>query len=151
MLSDLLVNLYRFWHGKLHLKGSGLLLRVCAQTFRGFDHYKLKVPNLGTITVNLKDASGIWWLNYSLGEIGPEEGMVSAIRKLSPAHSVIWDIGANAGFFAAALVQSLKDYAEIRLFEPNPSFNSTLREFGSLAKNVFSHNVSLSDQPGTAI
>ncbi|HWY41394.1 MAG TPA: FkbM family methyltransferase [Chthoniobacterales bacterium] len=151
LIPDLVVNLYRLWHGKLGLKGSGLLLRACAKRLPGFEDYNLRVPNLGLIRVNYRDSSGISWLNYSLGEGGLEEGMISAVGRFAPKRAIIWDVGANAGFFAAALIKRLDDYQEIRLFEPNPAFNSILRELSSLLPNVHSHNIALSDKPGSAL
>jgi len=148
MLPHFVIALYRFWHGKLHLKGSGFLLRLCAQVFPGFERYRLNIPDLGRVTVNLKDSSGILWLNYSLGEIGQENGMISSILNLAPNNAVIWDIGANAGFFATALIQRLKGYREIRLFEPNPQLIPGLQELTTLLPNAHSHNLALSDKPG---
>ena len=151
MLPQLLVSFYRFWHGKLHLKGAGLFLKIAARFLPGFDTYELAVPTIGALTINLKDSSGIAWLNYSLGETGLEVGMISAIAKLATKTSVIWDIGANAGFFIAALIDQLKDYAEIRLFEPNPRLTSILHQLAGLLPNVHSHNLAFSDQAGIAV
>ena len=149
MLTDLLVAFYRFWHGKLQLKGAGVLLRASAQVLPALGHYQLSVPNLGVLTINLKDSSGIGWLNYSLGEGGNEVGMISAIIKLAPPNPVIWDVGANAGYFIAAVIDELKRYREIRLFEPNPKLDSILREFAGLLPNIHTHNLALSDKVET--
>src|SRR5437667_4626730 len=148
MLSYLLVSFYRFWHGKLHLKGAGVLLRVFARILPEFEHYCLNVPDLGPLTVNLRDASGIAWLNYSLGETGLEEGMISAVLALAPENPVIWDVGANAGFFITALVKRLKRYSEVRLFEPNPKLIPTLAELANYLPNPYPHNLAFSDTPG---
>jgi FkbM family methyltransferase len=148
MLSYLFVSFYRFWHGKLHLKGAGVLLRVFARILPEFEHYRLNVPNLGRLTVNLRDSSGIAWLNYSLGDTGLEEGLISAVQEIAPANPVIWDVGANAGFFVAALVQRLKGYSEVRLFEPNPKLIPGLRELANCLPNLHLDNLAFSDKPG---
>jgi FkbM family methyltransferase len=88
------------------------------------------------------------WLNYSLGEKGHEDGVISAIKKMAPDNPVVWDIGANAGFFAAALAERLDGYSEIRLFEPNPKLISCLHELADCLPNIHVHNLALSDTPG---
>ena len=45
--------------------------------------------------------------------------MITALKNLAPKNPVVWDIGANAGFFVAALAQNLEGYACILMFEPN--------------------------------
>lgn len=148
MLANFVVTFYRFWHGRLHLKGAGVLLRFFARIFSQFEHYRLNVPDLGLLTINLRDGSGIAWLNYSLGETGLEEGMISAVLALVPENPVIWDIGANAGFFITALLQRLKSYSEVRLFEPNPKLIPTLAELANYLSNLYAHNLALSDTTG---
>jgi FkbM family methyltransferase len=139
---------YRFWHGCLHLKGAGLLLRLCSPFLPELDHYSLHVPGIGCLTVNMKDASGMAWMNYSLGEKGHEDGVISVLKKLAPNNPVVWDIGANAGFFAAALAERMDGYSEIRLFEPNPTLISCLHELADCLPNIHVHNLAFSDTPG---
>ena len=148
MLPKLLVLFYQLWHGKLHLKGSGQLLRVCARILPGFNRYPLDVPDLGRISVDLSDTSGTGWINYCLNEPGNEDGLILAISKLAAANPVIWDIGANAGIFIATLVRDLHRYSEIRLFEPNPKLLPSLRSLGKLLANVHIHDLAFSDEPG---
>src|SRR5438105_535021 len=147
MLPRLLVRFYRFWHGKLRLKGSGQLVRVCARILPGFDRYPLDVPNLGRISVDLSDTSGTGWINYCLNETGNEEGLVLAVSKLARLNPVIWDIGANAGIFITTLIRHLHKYSEIRLFEPNPKLLPSLRSLGDLLPNVHIDDLAFSDEP----
>ena len=148
MLAKILVVFYRLWHGKLHLKGSGVLVRFCARILPGFDRYLLDVPNLGQISVDLSDTSGTGWVNYCLNESGHEAGLILAISKLAPQNPVIWDVGANAGILIATLVHYLDEYREIRLFEPNPKLLPSLRSLGKLLPNVSIHDLAFSDKPG---
>jgi FkbM family methyltransferase len=148
LITRLVVRFYEFWHGKLHLKGSGLLLRTCARILPGFEDYRLNIPGMGPITVNLKDSSGISWLNYALGEPGLEEGLICAVAKLAPENPIIWEIGANAGFFAAALIKMLGKYTEHHLFEPNPKLMRGLDELANSLPNIYPHNLALSDKSG---
>src|SRR5438105_12532559 len=147
MLPRLLVRFYRFWHGKLHLKGSGQLVRLCARILPGFKRYPLDVPNLGLISVDLSDTSGTGWVNYCLNETGNEEGLALAISKLAPQNPVLWDIGANAGIFIATLARYFNKYSEIRLFEPNPKLLPSLYSLRKLLPNVHVHDLALSDRP----
>jgi FkbM family methyltransferase len=149
--SNGLVGFYRFWHGRLHLKGAGFLLRHCARFFRELEHYQLEVPGVGRLTVNLRDGSGMAWLNYSLGESGHEDGLISALKKLAPKNPVLWDIGANAGFFVAALVKNLGEYSEIRMFEPNPKLMPGLSELVGCLPQTHAHNLAFSDVPGNLV
>ncbi|HSS97705.1 MAG TPA: FkbM family methyltransferase [Terriglobales bacterium] len=125
-----------------------MLLRICARILPGFSNYRLNVSGVGWITINLKDSSGIAWLNYSLGDADLEDGLICAVTRLAPENPILWDIGANAGFFAAGLIQRLKSYTEVRLFEPNPKFVSALQELADRLANVYPHNLALSDKVG---
>jgi FkbM family methyltransferase len=149
--SNALIGFYRFWHGRLHLKGSGFLLGLCGPYFRELEYYSLDIPDVGPLTVNLRDASGMAWLNYSLGESGHEAGMIAAFKNLAPKNPVIWDVGANAGFFIAALANNLDEYAEIRMFEPNPKLMPVLRELAAHLPKTHAHNLAFSDVPGNLV
>ncbi len=88
------------------------------------------------------------WLNRSLGETGEEEGMLIAIKRLSPKNPVVWDIGANGGVFAATLAEHLKNFAEIHLFEPNPALIPTLKQLSQCIPKMHVHHLALSDSTG---
>lgn len=149
--SDALVGFYRFWHGKLHWKGSGVLLRLAAGYFGELERYHLAVPNIGCLTVNFRDSSGFAWLNYSLREPGHEEGMITALKNLAPKNPVVWDIGANAGFFVAALAQNLEGYACILMFEPNPKLMPGLHELAACLVRAQAHNLAFSNVSGQLV
>ena len=147
--SSVLVAFYRFWHGRLHLKGAGLLLRKCIRIIPELQRFKLEIPNVGWLTVNLQDTSGMEWLNYSMGETGQEEGLIVAIKSRTRENAVVWDIGANAGFFGAALAKHLAGYSEIRLFEPNSQLIPCLHELAECLPNIHVHNLAFSDTQGS--
>jgi FkbM family methyltransferase len=64
---------------------------------------------------------------------------------------VVWDVGANAGFFVAALVKELDGYGEIRMFEPNPKLMPVLQELVGCLPNTSAHNLAFSDVPGNLV
>ena len=149
--SAALIGFYRFWHGWLHFKGAGVLLRIGARFFPELAHYPLSVPGIGTLNVNLRDASGFAWLNYSLDEAGHEDGMIAALKKLAPPNPVVWDIGANAGFFVATLAKRLASHAEIRMFEPNPGLMAVLQQLVACLPNTQAHHLAFSDVAGNLV
>lgn len=147
--SDLLVGFYRFWHGKLHLKGAGVLLRSFMHIFPELERYKLSVPRLGTLTVNLNDYSGGAWLNYALGESSVEDGLIRCIKDLSLHNPVIWDVGANGGFVMTELALRLDNYKAFRMFEPNPELIPLLHEVASFLRDTVVHHCALSNTGGS--
>lgn len=147
--SDLLVGFYRFWHGKLHLKGAGVLLRSFKHIFPEIERYKLPVPRLGTLTVNLSDYSGGAWLNYSLGESSVEDGLIRCVKNLSLHNPVIWDVGANGGFVMTELALKLENYGSFRMFEPNPELIPLLHEVASCLRDTEAHHCALSNIDGS--
>ncbi len=85
--------------------------------------------------------------NLNFGQY--ESAELSAVVRLAKVCSVIFDIGANTGFYSIALAQRFPD-VQIFSFEPIPA---TYREFErNLAlndiRNVEAHNVGLSDRAG---
>jgi FkbM family methyltransferase len=149
--ASFLIGIYRFWHGKLGLKGAGFILRFCNRFFPELEKYHLRIPKVGSLTVNFKDASGFAWLNYSLGEAGHEDGIIGAIQRFAPMKPVIWDVGANAGFFVADLTRKITDYAEIRMFEPNSGLVPCLHELAGCMPNAHVHHLAISDTSGNLV
>jgi FkbM family methyltransferase len=145
-----LIHFYRFWHGTLHLKGAGLLLRFYVQIFGAHPKIKLALPEKQTISLDFHDISAITWLNHSLGDSFQEHGLIKAILSLSEKPSTLWDIGANCGLFSYHLAKARPSW-KILFFEPNPM----MFELASTALNPFSqvkgYPIALSDNPNNAL
>lgn len=148
MLAALIVNFYSFWHGKLHLKGAGLLAQLLLPFTPGLRAYCLKLKEKQTITVDFRDISAVAWLNYLLGDSIEEESLLVAIRQFSK-RSIIWDVGANGGLFSYRLIKE-KIASKVFFFEPNPSLfaiaSDALHPFG----NASGFQYALSSKPGSA-
>jgi FkbM family methyltransferase len=123
MTASLLVNFYRFWHGKLHLKGAGLLLRQALPFTSGLHAFRLKISEEHSITVDFQDVSAFYWLNYLLGDRFEEQGLLAAIKQQSNPSSIVWDVGANCGLFSFRLAKEGAS-KKIIFFEPNPAMFS---------------------------
>ena len=83
MLSRMVVGLHRIWHGHLRLPGSGLLLRSASKWLPGLQTYPLRISDIGTLRVDLRDYAGQLWLSHLVGDtLAPydtEEGLSTAI------------------------------------------------------------------------
>src|SRR5271166_5468763 len=66
MLDRTLVSFYRFWHGTLCLPGAGKLLSWAAGLDRGPQSFRLSIPTIGETTVDFRDNSAFYWLNFLL-------------------------------------------------------------------------------------
>jgi len=108
MIAYLIVAFYRFWHGKLHLKGAGILIRVLAPHLHDLHNFPIKLQEGQIIHVDFRDVSAVYWLNATLGDPFEEEGLLSAVLSESTEDSVVWDVGANCGLFTYRLAQNAK-------------------------------------------
>ena len=133
MIATLLVNFYRLWHGKLHLKGAGLLLRRAAPICPELHNYCLRVSETHSVTFDFRDVSATYWLNYLLGDRFEEEGLLAAVKQKSTGSSIVWDVGANCGLFSFRLSKEGKS-RKVIFFEPNPAMyllsEAALQPFG---------------------
>lgn len=150
MFGSSLVSFYRWWHGKLHLPGAGIVLRAAASFLPSLRTYPLAVPNVGTIRADFRDSSAFAWINKLGGEQHQEEGLISFLKKRMVSNSVFWDVGANIGIVTASLLPHFPR-ATYCLFEPNPALASTLIEFFQASPNVLVFNQALSDRSGDSI
>lgn len=116
----MLILFYRFWHGRLRLKGAGLLVRLLAPYLRSLQSFPLLLPEGQILRLDFRDVSAWYWLNYVLGDKLEEAGLVEAVYRASEPGDVIWDIGANCGLFSYLLACRLPD-CRIIFFEPNRS------------------------------
>jgi FkbM family methyltransferase len=147
----LLVEFYKFWHGSLGLKGAGFLLRKSSLIISPLRNYPLKVPYIGKISIDFSDCSGFAWLNQVLGEGGQEDGIISFLKesiKNINKPVCIWDVGANGGYFASAILASVQNVERLNLFEPNPLHHHILQSIAAQNDVVQFHGVGLSEKVG---
>jgi len=117
-LADLLLALYRFWHGRLGLKGAGYLIGKIAPLAESLQRFPIRLPEGHSILVDFRDVSSMSWVNHLLGEEFQEAALINAINFATDGDAVVWDIGANCGLFSYLLIHSPK-VKRIIFFEPN--------------------------------
>jgi FkbM family methyltransferase len=71
------------------------------------------------------------------------------VSKITPG-AVVWDVGANVGFFAEKFSMAVGHAGKVVAFDPSPSCVATLRERFSTQNNVIVEPVGLSDSTGIA-
>lgn len=120
MSANSLVSFYRFWRGRLGLKGAGLALRLLAPVTRGLQRYPLVLPEGHVVHIDFTDVSAWYWINHLLGDRLEERGLLQAMKHAARPGDVVWDVGANAGLLSYLLVRSLPSCAVV-FFEPNPA------------------------------
>lgn len=147
-LTSFWVVFYKLWHGRLHLPGAGLLLSFVARIFPSLQSYPLSVDGFGIIPVDFSDVSGYAWLNFSLKENGQEAGLIRFLQKRTGQPNCIWDVGANAGYFAAEILQTFPHLPSLYLFEPNPRMTNTLLALAHSCPRVRVETLALSDRTG---
>ena len=117
MIAQLVVALYRFWHGRCHLKGGGYFLKKCSEFLPGLQNYPLQIEGLGTVPVDFRDSSGFVWLNHLLGEKLDtkvmEQGLFHALDRVLKEEDVFWDVGANIGTISVHVVTR---HRHVRIF-----------------------------------
>jgi FkbM family methyltransferase len=145
MKSQGLVDIYRVWHGTLHLKGAGLLLTTAARFLKPLQNFPLILPEGQTIYVDFRDVSAMYWINHLMGDTFEERGLLIAIKPFLKNGGVVWDIGANSGLLAYQLAR-MKVKIELHLFEPNPRMFKLASEVVAPFDNVESHEFGLSDK-----
>lgn len=149
MLATLFVNFYKFWHGKLHLRGAGLLLRFSLPFCPGLRSFTLRLAEGHYVTVDFRDVSAIYWLNELLGERFEELGLLTSLNHLIRDNDIVWDIGANCGLFSYRLATSSKA-KYIFFFEPNPAMYHLASAACAPFENTHGFNYALSDRCGAA-
>jgi len=80
--------------------------------------FPLQLPEGQTVHLDFRDISAWYWLNHILGEKAEEAGLVEAVCEISKPGEVIWDVGANCGFFSYLVARRLPN-CRLFFFEPN--------------------------------
>ena len=145
LISNWLVGFYRLWHGTLHLRGAGALLRWCAQWLEPLRNFPLTVPGIGTIPLDFRMDYAYTWTNFLLQDAHQEEGLLTVLASHASPKMVFWDVGANIGLISGNLIRAFPS-ASFCLFEPNPELTSRLHSLFSAKHNVTITEVALSDQ-----
>jgi FkbM family methyltransferase len=79
-----------------------------------------------------------------------ESDIRSALVKYIHPGQVIWDVGANEGFYVDILLELIGQDGIIVAFEPSPDSYGILKQKFHACPNVHLENVALSDQDGIA-
>lgn len=144
-LADLLLALYRFWHGRLGLKGAGYLIGKIAPLAESLQTFPIRLPEGHSIHVDFRDVSSMSWVNHLLGEEFQEAALIKAINFAMDGDAVVWDIGANCGLFSYLLIQSPK-VKRIVFFEPNDHMYKMCTNALTAYPKATGFNVALSDK-----
>jgi FkbM family methyltransferase len=147
MFANFLVRFYRIWHGWFGLKGAGWTRRRAARVVPGLRAYPLVMDDGTRVTLDFRDMSAWYWLNFDLGDVGfEEEGLLQAMRARITLESVMWDVGANAGLLSYLLSKSSPTPRELHLFEQNPHVFAIARSGLSNFAFAHVHRAALSDR-----
>ena len=149
MVAKFLVMFYLFWHGQLGFMGAGFLLRITARFLKSLQAFCFKLNEGNFITIDLRDVSAFYWINYTLQDKYEEGGLLKAISKFSFENCSIWDCGANCGLFSYNLLKTIP-MCDITFFEPNPKIFSIAKEANAIYKNAKGYQLALSDCSGFA-
>lgn len=120
VLARLAVGFYNFVHGTLSLPGAGWFLRRLARVLTGLQAAPLRIAEVGTAQLDLRDFAAYTLLNYSLGEPDNHQRLLELMDEALPPGGVLWDVGANVGLVSAHFARSPKRPAAIHAFEPVP-------------------------------
>jgi len=149
--ANVFVTFYCWWHGRLHLRGAGILLERASRYISELRDYPLFVEGIGFVHVDFSDVSGMAWINYSLGESGHEDGLLICLKKLISSPKCIWEVGANGGYFAAQILKAFPDFEHLYLFEPNPSMHRMLECVTKARSGIFLCPFALGDFNGKSM
>jgi FkbM family methyltransferase len=78
-----------------------------------------------------------------------EEGFESALLKSISTNDIVWDIGANIGFYTRKFAELASSGMTVA-FEPSPKSFNTLKEAVGSMPNVHLENIALAEQDGEA-
>ncbi|MEY2409896.1 MAG: hypothetical protein QOF48_2566, partial [Verrucomicrobiota bacterium] len=120
MIARVLVGFYLWWHGRLHLPGAGWLIRRLVPFTSSLQAYPLRIPNFGGSILDFRDAAAFGLLNVTLGELGDDTHLHARIKNYLKPGMVLWDVGANVGYFSLHLARSFPELRAVHTFEPNP-------------------------------
>ncbi len=148
MFAHLLVHLYNFVHGSLHLPGAGWLIRKSLPYVQGLHTYRFKWPGVGTATLDFRDQAAFGMLNFQLGDFGMDKHLVESLETALQPGDVFWDVGANIGLISGYFSQPRFGLRAIHAFEPNPVPLGPLQSLFRDHPRVTVHPVALGDQDG---
>jgi FkbM family methyltransferase len=144
MLARLLVRLWLFVYGRLHLRGSGALIRLFYPLLPGLKHYPVNVPGVGVVPIDLKESGAYnMLLRFELGDLGTDAGLYSAMQQFLVPGAVLWDVGAFAGYISAHFAHPRFRLKAIHAFEPNPATLLALRKLFNNSSTVVIHPFAL--------
>jgi FkbM family methyltransferase len=121
MIAGLVVAFYRWWHGTLHRRGAGMLLRRCARFVPRLHDYPLRLAGVGTARVDFRDGGSFYLLNWSLGDWGDEKQLLRLVETVVKPGGVLYDVGANVGLVSAHFARDSFALSRVVAFEPNPA------------------------------
>ncbi len=153
-LAESIITFYRFWHGRCRLKGAGFLLRHASQYVGGLQRYPLRVPDVGTITVDFRDYAGRLWIQHLIGDrlaaFDLEDSLCRAVANIMKDGEVFWDVGASVGMVTAAIAKTFPK-TRIFAFEPNPFLFQSLEALFDGRTNIRIFPFALSNQDGNVL
>jgi FkbM family methyltransferase len=146
MLSRLLVGFYRIVHGKLHLRGSGWLIKQFAPLLPGLQAYPVMVADVGVAVLDFRDAPAFLILNATLGEFGNDAVLIHFLESVLRLGDVLWDVGANVGFISGHFAHPRYQLAAVHAFEPNPAPLKSLQSLLATCPNATVHPFGLGNK-----
>ncbi|MFH7245470.1 MAG: FkbM family methyltransferase [Spirulina sp.] len=149
MLSQLLIAFYKIWHGRLHLQGAGLLIRLLAPRLPGLQSFSLQLPEGQEVNLDFRDLSAFYWLNHLLGDHFEEQGLLASISNHIQADTTLWDVGANCGLLSYQIAKETP-VKSLYFFEPNPAMFALAQTANQPFPKVQGLPYALSDQNRTA-
>ncbi len=104
---------------------------------------KLRIigQNLGILRPTVRIFRRLFNLSY-------EDGFDRQMMDLISENEIIWDIGANVGYFTTKFSDKVGNNGKVIAFEPTPRTFNTLVSNCSLFENVICHNMALSNKSG---
>lgn len=149
MLSHCIINFYKFWHGRLRLKGAGRLINILSPRLVGLQKYPFRLPNGNCIELDFREQSAFFWLNSMLGDKHQEDPLICAICRTFRDGQVFWDVGANAGILSHEISRRVSA-REHHFFEPNPKVFPWVSAAIAHLEHATGHQVALSNDRGKA-
>jgi FkbM family methyltransferase len=145
----LLLTFYRLWHGRLHFKGAGWLIRLLAPHIRSLQACPLPLPGAGVAVLDFRDRQAFALLNLSLGDTGPNASLIRHMTRCVEPGAIIWDVGASVGVVSYALAAAGPDSIRIHAFEPHPVALAMLQSLFREHPRVQVHPFGLGAESGT--
>lgn len=149
MISKLLVCIYSVVHGRLGLPGAGWLIRRLIPFVPGLTAYELRINGFGTARLDFRDTAAFGLLNFTLGDYGDDAHLLRWLDSALKPGDVLWDVGANIGYFALYFARPPHQLKAIHAFEPNPRAFTPLQSLFAGCEHVKVHAVGLGETDRT--